>query len=183
MINKKIIYLLCVLFCVSCSAQQKNNKDAFFEFSLKEKETFTSDFYDVFVFVKVDNSIFNIKEKITISLGIKNNGVKDFFIPDFLFNGGINDELFIEVYKKNELNNFLIYKSPVPRGSYHYFNKKRKIFPIKNGQGFGYENILLDLTSKISEPGVYYAKIYLDFSNLGYFKKLIVSTSSFKVVE
>lgn len=170
------------VFCVNCSAQIMNDQGVFFEFSLKEKETFTTDFYDIFVLPKADKSTFNIQENITLSIGISNNGVKDFFIPEYLSYGGVNNELYIEVYKMNELNNFVKYKSPVPRGS-TIGRSKRKIFPIKNGQGYVFENITLDFINKISEPGIYKAKIFIDFSNLGYFKKLIVSTTSFKVVE
>lgn len=77
--KKSIVYILCLLCYNSCLTQQKDNtKSEFFKFNLEEKETFTSDFYDILVLVKTDKSIFNIKEKITLSLGIKNDGVKDF---------------------------------------------------------------------------------------------------------
>lgn len=200
---KKIIGILFTLFVISCGYSQEQDSLSFSKGKLifermndeidsltlkKRSEEFkksigkphTTTFYEIFLNVKLKET-YKLSERKKLNLGISNWGCKDFYVPEWLSREfREKDELFIELFKKDSKGEFVVYRSSI-HTSIQENKTNRKIVSLKNRQSHCFNDIKLDLLNKITEKGTYLVKVHIDLSNFGYFKKLIVESTSFKV--
>lgn len=198
--NKILFILIIGLFAIGCKSTSKSSQKKYLAYindtnnllpdnyleKLKEDassinldslRTNTSDFYDIEIRSKPNKKVFNLEDEKQFSMKITNYGTKELFLPEwFRNNKDFNDvEMTFEIYKK-EKQKFVKYvqkrmKTDIFRHP-TINSPKRTIFETKQGKHIYYENIWFDIYQKIVDEGSYKAKIYIDLSNFGYFKKL-----------
>ena len=207
---KCFYYLFVLMFLLSCKTNKYNsdneylNRSLFVPLDKEQKEHFeelrnnsngisfdsirteTSDFFDIEISSKTTKRIFQLEEQKLFSMQIANYGTKDLFLPEkFRDNKELNNvELTIEIFKK-EKEKFVEYVQKIKTDIFRYpklNNQKRDILSTSKGKKIIYENILIDVNKKIVDKGFYKAKIYIDLSNFGYFKKLETEVF-FEVIE
>jgi len=145
----------------------------------------TTTFYQTLLSLKTKRK-YKLSEMKTFDLEISNFGCRDLFVPEFLIYGFKDDsstELYVEIFKKDINGDYNRYINDKSNIHYQYYSYNREIIALKNNLGQEYNKLEVDFLNNIIEPGVYSAKIYVDLSNFGYFKKLVTTTASFEVVE
>ncbi len=108
---------------------------------------------------------------------ITNYGTKELYLPEWFRDNKdySNVEMTFEIYRK-EKDKYVKYVQK--RIKTDIFRQpavnppKRVVFETNKGKHISYENIWFDIYQKIVDEGSYKAKIYIDLSNFGYFKKL-----------
>jgi len=154
------------------------------EFKKSIGKPYTTTFYEIFLDVKVKKT-YNLHERKTFSIGISNWGCKDLFVPSYLiygYKGNLSTELYVEFYKENLNGVYEPYKVNSKDSHYQYRSENRNILALKNQYGHTYNDLTLDLLKTLNEEGKYYAKIYIDLSNFGYFKIVTSTTLPFEVI-
>lgn len=198
---KKIIYIsILSLFALGCKSTLKNNhkkylayindttnllpyeyfeklKESSGKFSMDSLRANTSNFYDIEICSKPNKKVFSLEEEKLFSMKITNYGTKVLYMPEwFRIDKNIkNAEMTIEIYRKEKD----VYKSYVQKsmttdifihGGVNI--PKRVVFESNSGKHIPYENILIDTFKKVVDEGSYKAKVSIDLSNFGYFKRL-----------
>lgn len=137
----------------------------------------TSDFYDIKIFSNPIKKVFNLDEKKLFTMQITNYGTKELYLPEWFRDNKdySNVEMTFEIYRK-EKDKYVKYVQK--RIKTDIFRQpavnppKRVVFETSKAKHINYENIWFDIYQKIVDEGLYKAKIYIDLSNFGYFKKL-----------
>jgi len=188
---KSIILIVLVTLFFGCSSPKNssmlpldtNEEDIQYIKDRMDNSTFeTTDFYKIVTIFDVKER-YNINELKSFDLRIINYGQKELFIPKVLsrFPHG---ELKIEIFKKNKKGEYSMYKQSstiVKSNNAIQPEMEREILSSKKGELICFKDLLLDRHLKIVDAGNYYAKIYIDLSNFGYFKTLQGSTKEFVV--
>ena len=200
-IMKKIIFISIIgLFTFGCKSTSKNIHKKYLEhlqsmddtvdyeyleelrkksnsFSMDSIRANTSDFYDIEICSKPNKKVFNLEDKKQFSMKITNYGTKELFLPEwFRSNKDFNDvEITFEIYRK-EKDKYVKYVQKRMKTDIFIHPAinppKRVVFETSKSKHITYENIWFDIYQKIVDEGSYKAKIYIDLSNFGYFKKL-----------
>lgn len=198
---KQVLYIsIMTIFLVGCKSTKKSNDKKYLAYLhdttdllpddyLEKLKEFsgrinmdsiradTSDFYDIEICSKPNKKVFNLEEQKLFSMQVTNYGTKELYLPEwFRNNKDFNDvEMTFEIYKK-EKQKFVKYvqkrmKTDIFRHP-SVNTPKRAVFETNKGKPILYENLWFDIYQKIVDEGSYKAKIYIDLSSFGYFKKL-----------
>ncbi len=167
---KVLILSLMIVSC--CSSRVSHIDNTNIHKQEKKTKQYSTKPYDIVVVSNPQKRKFNLNERKNMDMTIVNYGVRDFLVPEwFDVSYGKGSELYIEIFKIAN-NQFEEYESTIYKNIHSVNPEERKINTIKNGGTLSFKNLEMDKFKQIQHLGKYYAKIHIDLSDYGYFKKL-----------
>lgn len=180
--NLKFKILLFLAVLMGCSSLKNKNVNTV-DTKKVTKEPITTEFYSILAFANPKSKIYKLSELKLFDLKLINIGTKDLYVPEWLDKSyGKHSELYIELLKKSN-GEYKKYeqKDKIVLTNIHTETNNRNILSTKNGSCLSFKKLRLDSFLKIVDEGEYYAKVFIDLSNFGYFK-LIEANTFFEVV-